>query len=405
MNVPQAQRREWLVLLVLSGIQFSQMVDFMVLMPLGTRLMREFGITPTQLGFFVSIYTVAASLSGFFSALVIDRFDRRTVLLALYGCFGATMAACALSPGYWTLLAARIAAGAFGGVVAANIFTIVTDLVPESRRGRAFGAVMSAFSLASILGVPISLALALHFTWRAPYVFLAALCASVLLAAWFLIPPVRAHLEAGHERNALAQIARVFGEPNHLRIFAFSSTLVFSGFLVFPFIAPYLVSNAGVSEADLPLVYLIAGVAALIAARLAGGWSDSLGRRRVFAGCAVATAVAALAMTTLPRSPLFVAVLVTMLMFAASSARMVPAMALITSAAEPRLRGSMMSFNASIQQLAAGGASFSASLIVGSSADGELTRYWIAGVVSAAGTLACIALARRVRPAEIPAPG
>jgi predicted MFS family arabinose efflux permease len=405
MNAPQAQRREWLVLLVLSGIQFSQMVDFMVLMPLGTQLMREFGITPTQLGFFVSIYTVAASLSGFFSALVIDRFDRRTAVLALYACFGATMAACALAPGYWTLLAARTAAGAFGGVVAANIFTIVTDLVPESRRGRAFGAVMSAFSLASILGVPISLALALHFTWRAPYVFLAGLCASVLLAAWFLIPPVRAHLGAGHERNAIAQIARVFGETNHLRIFAFSSTLVFSGFLVFPFIAPYLVTNAGVSEADLPLVYLIAGVAALITARLAGGWSDSLGRRRVFAGCAVATAIAALAMTTLPRSPLFVSVLVSMLMFAASSARMVPAMALITSAPEPRLRGSVMSFNASIQQLAAGAASFAASLIVGRSPDGELTRYWVAGVVSAAGTLACIALARRVRPAEIRPPG
>ena len=402
MNAPHAVRREWLVLLVLSGIQFSQMVDFMVLMPLGTQLMRDFGITPTQLGFFVSIYTIAAALSGFFSALVIDRFDRRKVVLVLYGCFAATMAACALAPGYAALLAARTAAGAFGGVVAANIFTIVADLVPESRRGRAFGVVMTAFSLASILGVPISLALALHFTWRAPYVFLAALCAGILIAAWFVIPPVRAHLAGGRERKALGQIRRVFGEPNHLRIFAFSSTLVFSGFLVFPFIAPYLVANAGVSESELPFVYLIAGIAALVTARLAGGWSDSIGRRTVFAACAVATAVAALAMTTLPRSPLPVAVLVSMLMFAASSARMVPAMALITSGAEPRLRGSVMSFNASIQQLAAGAASFVASVVVGRSAEGELTRYWMIGILSAAGTLACIALARRVRSAEVP---
>ncbi|HUL92569.1 MAG TPA: MFS transporter [Burkholderiales bacterium] len=400
MSAPQAGRREWPVLLVLSGIQFSQMVDFMVLMPLGTQLMRDFGITPTQLGFFVSIYTIAAALSGFFSALFIDRFDRRTVVLVLYGCFAATMAACALAPGYAALLAARTAAGAFGGVVAANIFTIVTDLVPESRRGRAFGVVMSAFSLASILGVPISLALALHFTWRAPYVFLAALCAGVLVAAWFVIPPVRAHLAGGRERNPLAQIRRVFGEPNHLRIFAFSSTLVFSGFLVFPFIAPYLVANAGVSESELPFVYLIAGIAALVTARLAGGWSDSVGRRTVFAACAVGTAVAALSITTLPRSPLFVSVLVSMLMFAASSARMVPAVALITAGAESRLRGSVMSFNASIQQLAAGAASFVSSLVVGRSAEGELTRYWMIGILSAAGTLACIALSRRVRAAE-----
>ena len=287
--------REWLLLLVLSGIQFSQMVDFMVLMPLGTQLMRSFDITPTQLGFFVSIYAVAASLSGFFSALVIDRFDRKTAMLALYACFAATMAACALAPGYATLLAARTAAGAFGGVVAANIFTIVADVVPENRRGRAFGAVMSAFSLASIAGVPISLYLALHFTWRAPYVFLAALCSAILLAAWFAIPPVRAHLTAGGERNALARIRAVFGETNHLRIFAFSALLVFSGFLVFPFIAPYLVTNVGVSEAQLPLVYLVAGIAALLTARLVGGWSDSVGRRAVFAVAAVATGVAAIA--------------------------------------------------------------------------------------------------------------
>lgn len=400
MDAHREVRREWLLLLVLSGIQFSQMVDFMVLMPLGTQLMREFDITPTQLGFFVSIYAVSASLSGFFSALVVDRFDRRTVLLALYGCFAATMAGCALAPGYAALLAARTAAGAFGGVVAANIFTIVADLVPEGRRGRAFGAVMSAFSMASILGVPISLYLALHFTWRAPYVFLAALCSGILLAAWFVIPPVRAHLGSGGGRRPLAQLRAVFGESNHLRIFAFSSTLVFSGFLVFPFIAPYLVTNVGVSEADLPLLYLIAGIAALMAARLVGGWSDTLGRREVFALSAASTAAAALAMTSLPRAPFFVAVLVSMLMFAASSARMVPAMALITSGAEARLRGSVMSFNASIQQLAAGAASFIASLIVGRSAAGELTRYWAIGILSAAGTLACIALARRVRSAE-----
>jgi predicted MFS family arabinose efflux permease len=392
--------REWLLLFVLSGIQFSQMVDFMVLMPLGTQLMREFDITPTQLGFFVSIYAVAASLSGFFSALVIDRFDRRTVMLALYACFAATMAACAAAPSYALLLAARTAAGAFGGVVAANIFTIVADVVPEGRRGRAFGAVMSAFSLASILGVPISLYLALHFTWRAPYVFLAALCSAILLAAWFVIPPVRAHLAADREHNALTQLRVVFGEANHLRIFAFSALLVFSGFLVFPFIAPYLVTNVGVSEANLPLVYLIAGAAALLTVRLAGGWSDSLGRRAVFAAAAVATAISALAMTSLPRSPLFLAMAVTMLLFAASSARMVPAMALITSGAAPRLRGSVMSFNASIQQLAAGAASFVASLVVGRSAEGDLTGYWMIGILSAAGTLVCIALARRVRSAE-----
>jgi predicted MFS family arabinose efflux permease len=400
MTVPRQERREWLVLLALSGVQFSQIVDFMVLMPLGTQLMRQFEITPTQLGFFVSIYTVTAGLSGFFSAFVVDRFDRKTVLLATFGCFAATMLACALAQSYPGLLAARAVAGAFGGVIAANIYTIVGDVVPEGRRGRAFGAVMSAFSLASIAGVPISLYLALHFTWRAPYLFLAGLCIAILLTSWFALPPVRAHIGAGREDGVVAQLRAVFGRPNHVRIFSFSALLIFSGFLLFPFIAPYLVANVGVSEAELPAVYLIAGLASLAAARFVGGLSDRVGRRRVFAAAAVSMALSALLMTSLPRSPLAVAVIVTMLMFSTSSARMVPAMALVTSGAEPQLRGSVMSFNSSIQQMAAGLASFVASVIIGRSAEGELTNYWAVGIVSAAGTLACIALARRIRSAE-----
>ena len=399
MTAPRQEPREWLVLLALAGIQFSQMVDFMVLMPLGTQLMRQFEITPTQLGFFVSIYTVSAGLSGLFSAFVVDRFDRKLVLLAAYTCFAATMLACALSPGYTALLAARAVAGAFGGVVAANVYTIVSDVVPEGRRGRAFGVVMSAFSLASILGVPISLYLALHFSWRAPYLFLAGLCTTILITAWFAIPPVRSHLSAAREHNIFRQLQSVFGQVNHLRIFSFSALLTFSGFLLFPFIAPYLVTNAGVSEADLPVVYFVAGLASLAAARLVGGLSDRLGRRRVFAATAVAMAVAALLITSLPHVPLAVAVFVAMLTFAASSARMVPAMALVTSGAEPRLRGSVMSFNSSIQQLSAGLASFVSSVIIGRSAGGELTHFWVVGILSAAGTIACIALARRVRSA------
>src|SRR5260221_3748758 len=315
--------------------------------------MCESGIAPTQLGCFVSIYAVAARLSGFCSAPLLDRFARRTAVLALYACVAATMAACAAAPSYALLLAARTAAGAFGGVVAANIFTIVADVVPEGRRGRAFGAVMSAFSLASILGVPISLYLALHFTWRAPYVFLAALCSAILLAAWFVIPPVRAHLAADRERNALTRLRVVFGEANHLRIFAFSALLVFSGFLVFPFIAPYLVTNVGVSEANLPLVYLVAGAAALLTVRLVGGGIDSLRKPAGFSAAAVAPGTPGPALTRPPASPLFLAVALPKLPVAAAPARMVPAMALITSGAAPRLRGRVMSFNASIQQLAA----------------------------------------------------
>lgn len=391
--------REWAILLVLSGVQISHILDFMILMPLGPQFMRMLAIGPTQFGFLVSVYTFSAAAVGFAAAFFIDRFDRKKSLLILYACFGATTLLAASSDSYAMLLLARALAGAFGGVLSAIVFAIVGDLIPEGRRGAALGVVMSAFSIAATVGVPISLYLATQFTWRAPYFFLAGLCLAIWSGALWLLPPMRGHLRAARERHPLAQALAVFREPNLRRAFLFSAMLFLSGFAVIPFISPFMVANVGVTETQLPLLYLVGGILTLITVRLVGRLTDLHGKQRMFTLVACVSALAILTLTHLPRVPIYAAIAASAFMMCMMSGRFVPAMALMTSSVAPRLRGSFMSFNSSIQQFASGSASFGASLLIGSNAAGELTNYGTVGILAAVATLASIWLARRIRAA------
>lgn len=391
--------REWAVLLVLAGVQISHILDFMILMPLGPQFMRLFAIGPTKFGFLVSVYTFTAAVVGFAAAFFIDRYDRKKTLLVLYACFGATTLLAASSDSYATLLLARALAGAFGGVLSAIVFAIVGDLIPEARRGSALGVVMSSFSIAATVGVPISLSLATQFTWRAPYYFLAGLCLCIWGGVFWLLPQMRGHLRAARARHPLAQALEVFREPNNRRAFLFSGMLFFSGFAVIPFISPYMVANVGVTEAQLPLLYLVGGTLTLLVVRQVGRLTDLHGKQRMYLLVACGSALAMVNLTHLPRVPIYFAVAASAFMMCMTSGRFVPAMALMTSSVAPRLRGSFMSFNSSIQQFASGAASFGASLIIGRNAAGELTHYGTVGILAALATLASIYLARRIRAA------
>lgn len=391
--------RDWAILLVLAGVQISHILDFMILMPLGPQFMRMFVIGPTKFGFLVSVYTFSAAAVGFAAAFFIDRFDRKKALLVLYACFGATTLLAASADSYGTLLAARALAGAFGGMLSAVVFAIVGDVIPEGRRGAALGVVMSSFSIAATAGVPISLYLANHFTWRAPYFFLAGLCLVVWGGALWLLPRMRGHVRDARARHPLAQALEVFREPDHRKAFLFSGILFFSGFAVIPFISPYMVANVGVTEAQLPLLYLVGGLLTLTVVRLVGRLTDLHGKQRMFMLVACGSALAILNLTHLPRVPFYAAVASSAFLMCMMSGRFVPAMVLITASVTPRLRGSFMSFNSAIQQFASGSASFCASLLIGRNAAGELTHYGTVGIVAVAATLASIYLARRIRAA------
>jgi predicted MFS family arabinose efflux permease len=388
--------RELQLLLTLAAVQFTHIVDFMIIMPLGPQFMRLFAIGPQQFGLMVSAYTFAAALSGFVAAFWIDRVDRRRALLGLYAGFIVATALCGIAPDYPSLLAARVVAGAFGGVLGGLTFAIVADLVPYVRRATATAIVAAAFSLAAIAGLPLSLWIAAHFSWRTPFLALAGFSTLVGLAAMRLLPPLSDHV-AAVRRTPVAQLRAVFGVPNHRRAFAFMIVLMCSVFTVIPFIAAYNVANVGVAEVDLAVIYFAGGAASLVTAQVIGRLADRFGKRRVFTIVAAVSTVPILVITHLPPLALPWVIALSVLFFVFVPGRFGPATALVTGSVEPGVRGSFMSFNASLQQLAAGFASLAAGLIVGRAPDGTLTHFGAVGWLSVGCTLMSLWLVRRIR--------
>ena len=270
-QIPAGERT---LVLVLAAIQFTHIMDFMIMMPLGPQLMRVMLISPQQFGILVSAYTLTAAVAALAVAFYTDRFDRRQTLLFLYAGFVISTLLCGIAPGYNELLTARAVAGAFGGVAGATVHSIIGDAIPENRRGAATGMIMSAFALSSIIGVPIGLVLAAHFSWRAPFLLLVAVSVLVFLLTWRILPPMRSHIVAGEAHRPLEQMRSVLGTANHLRAFVFMFALMFAGFSVIPFISPYMVANVGLKETDLPYLYLFGGLATVFSSRYIGNLAD-----------------------------------------------------------------------------------------------------------------------------------
>jgi DHA1 family inner membrane transport protein len=373
--------RELTTLLVLCAVQFTHILDFMIMMPLGGQLMRGFNISPAQFTYLVASYGLAAAVSGFAGGFFLDRFDRKRALIVLYGGFGLATLACALAPTHHTLLAARLAAGAFGGLAGSMVTAMVGDVIPPARRGRAMSFVMAAFPLASVLGVPAGLVLAGKFGWHAAFYLLAGCAAANLLLASLALPHIRT---AVVDHQPVRQMKEILSHAVHLRAFSVGAVLVMSGGLIIPFLAPSFVANVGLNESiQLPIAYAVGGIATAFSTPLIGWLSDHMDRLRLLAimsGCAV---VVVFFITRLGISSMLKASLMMALFMVTMSGRFAPAMAMITNAVEARYRGGFMSVNAALQQAASGLSSMLAGLFVTRDVSGHLVGMPVLGYVSA----------------------
>jgi predicted MFS family arabinose efflux permease len=388
-------RQEWVLLLVLAAVQFTHSMDFMVMMPLGPQCREQLGINPQQFALVVAAYGFSAAVAGLLAAGCIDRFDRKTTLLWLYTGLTAGTLVCALAPDYGWLMLGRCVAGAFGGIGAAVILVIIGDAFPEMRRGRATGVVMTAFSLASIGGLPAGILLGNRVGVGAPFGVLTVFSLVILAVAYRVLPPLRGHLthQAGPGTPAWAVVTR----PAHLRAYLFTLLLVMGSFTLAPHFSDYLVHNVGRAKDDLAFVYLCGGALTFITLPLVGRLADRLGKRVVFRVMAACTMALLLVISNLPVAPLVAVLVVTTLYWVATSGRWVPAMAMITSSVVPQYRGSFMSVNASVQQMACGLASVVAGAVVREGEGGQLTGYALAGLIAAGSTAVSMVIAGRLQ--------
>jgi DHA1 family inner membrane transport protein len=396
---PAITRSEWGLILVLVAIQFTHMVDFVIIMPLGGWLMLELGLSESQFGHIVSAYAWAAGIASLLASFVMDRFDRKSVLLTMYAGFAFSTLFCGLAEDYGWLLVSRTLAGGFGGTAAVALTSIIGDVFPPEKRGRASGAVMSSFAVASIAGLPAGLMLAEWLGRGAPFVVLAAVSGCVWLTVWFKLPPIRGHLTA-HRPDRWNEFVDVISNRHYLGAFVFSFFLVLGTFTVGSFVGPYVSVINGWSKQQLAQIYFVAGLCTLGGMTIVGRLADRMPRLPLFRVLGFAALVMALVVTNLPPGPLWLAALAISGFMVSAAGRMVPVQALLLGVPRPENRGAFMSVNTAVQHTATG----LAPLITGSLVtihDGTMTGFPNAGLFAAATAAISLVLASLLRHSPI----
>ncbi len=394
-------RSEKLILFVLACLNFTHIMDAMIMMPMGPQLMRAFAISPRQFSFLVSAYSLSAGISGFTVAFFVDRFPRRQVVLTGYTGFVLGTLACGLAPTYGWLAVARIMAGLFGGVLGAQVLSIVGDTFGYDRRARAMSVVMTAFSVASVVGVPLGLYLATRLSWHAPFLFVGGLGVGVLGLIIRFIPRMDGHLQRAEPGfHPFLVLTNILKTPNQLRALWLTSTIMLGHFSVIPFMTPYFVANVGFGEDKLYLIYAIGGALTIFTAPLVGKLADQRGKYPVFVGFALLSMIPVYLITTMPPSPLPYVLSITGLFFIFASGRLIPTQAMSSSGVLPPQRGGFMSINSSVQLLAQAMATYGAGLVIQKGPGGQLLHYNYVGYVAIVMLLSAVFIARTVKPVD-----
>ena len=386
------------ILLTLAAVQFTHILDYMIMMPLGAGLMEVFKLNPSQFSQLVAAYGGAAAVAGLLGGFFLDRIDRKRALLWLYAGFIASTFACAIAPSHHALLAARVSAGVFGGLAGSVVVAMVADVVPPERRGRGMSFVMSAFPLASVAGVPLGIALSNRFEWHAPFYLIVGLGLLILGGIARFLPHRPPSPEAAR-LSLVAQMRELLSEPIHWRGFAVTAALVAAGGCIIPFMAPSLVANAGVTNELLPLVYFCGGAATFVSTPFIGRLTDRHDKFLVLAALTAPAILSALIVTHLGPAPLPLVLLATTLFFVGMSGRFGPASTLVANAVEPRFRGGFMSLNSAVQQGSSAIANLVGGALITRDAAGHLVGYGRVGWLATGAFLITVVLAHRLRAA------
>lgn len=391
-------KNERVILFLLAALNFTQLLDFIVMMPLSNYLLPYFQITAFQFSLLVASYSVSAFFSGLIVAMFVDKFDRKKSLLFAYIGFLAGTLACGFSYTYEFLLASRILAGLFGGVIGAQILSIVADLFSYERRGRAMGVVVSAFAAATIFGIPISLYLTniFRFNWHVPFIMIGAMGIFIIPFVIRHIPKMVGHINSERTSSAFSSLIMVWRIPQQRSALIFSCLLMIGHFLIIPFINPYVEFNKGFSKRLIPMIYLFGGIASMIAAFILGRFSDKAGKLPVFQWSVFLSLFMVLIVTSLPNVHFFIVILLFAVWFILATSRALMAQAMVSEVVSSEHRGSFMSINGSIQQLGSGIAALLAGAIVITKRSGQVLNYKYVGYLSIIVLIATMILAQVV---------
>lgn len=394
--------KERIILILLAALNFTHILDFMIMMPLGSYLMPYFGVSGQKFSVIVAAYSVSACIASLVASFFVDGFDRKKVLLFGYiGFLGGTIL-CGFAPSANLLLAARIVAGLFGGLIGAQVMSIVADTFPYERRGQAMGYLMTAFSLASVIGVPLGLTLANVISWHAPFLLVGFLGIAVVPLLIRYIPSMTKHLHAaeateGEKLPRVQNFLSIFRNKKQVLALTLAGSLMLGHFLIIPFINPFMEFNVGFSKGQTKFIYMVGGLVTLISAPLAGKLADKVGKLKVYVWAAILSLPPIFLITNMPSIPFYYVLIVTGFWFMVANARGVTASAMVSGVVAPEHRGSFMSINSAIQQMCTGIAALIAGfIVVTDKTTQKITHYPWVGYLSLAVILICIFLGKRL---------
>lgn len=352
------------VIVILALTQFTVVLDFMVMSPMGDMLMKSMDLTTKQFGFAVAAYAFSAGVSGLLTAGFADRFDRKRLLLFFYVGFILGTLFCSLTTSYVMLISARIVTGLFGGVIGSISMAIVADLFPIQKRGRVMGFMQMGFGASQVLGIPISLYLANAWGWQSPFLMIVIMAVVIWATILFRLKPITEHLRAKVERNALVHLWNTL-KQRHYRIgFLSTALLSIGGFMMMPWGSAFSINNLHVTTQQLPLLFMVGGVSSLVLMPLIGKFSDKIDKFKLFTISSIWMMMIVVIYTNLTPVPLWVVMIFNVAMMIGILSRMVPSMALTSALPQMQDRGAFMSINSSLQQVAGGIASSVGGLIV-----------------------------------------
>lgn len=384
---------------MLAALNFTHILDFMIMMPLSNYLMPYFSISPHQFSLLVGAYSLSAVFSGILLSSMVDKHDRKKVLLIVYSGFLVGTLACGFANSYRLLMVARLTAGFFGGIIGGQVFSIISDTFSYERRGMAVGSVMAAFAIASIVGVPVSLYLTnlFHFNWHVPFLLVGGLAFLLIPLIIMILPSLKDHINDKDDAKYRFQaLIKVIQNPSQGMALIFTMLMMMGHFLIIPFINPYLEFNKGYTKEQIPMIYLVGGIASLLSAIYLGRVSDNLGKYKVFTFSVLSSLIMVLGITNMPVFPFYLVLVFFAIWFIFATGRGVTAQAMVTNVVEKDQQGSFMVLNSSMQHAGTFLASIISGYVVIETKTGRIDRYEWVGYLSIVVLLACFLLARRL---------
>ena len=392
------KRKEIALLLILALVQFTNIVDFMIIMPLGPVLRDLWKISSSEFSRLVSFFSIGAFISAMACIAFVDRFDRKKVLLIVYAGFTTGTFLCGLSESYYQLLGARFLTGLFGGIGGSVILSMVGDYIPQERRGQAMGILMTGFALASVVGVPGGLWLAGHYQWHTPFIILASLCTVVFALSFFIVPTFTNHLKNGViKHTAFVILKNVFSDVNKRWALLLSSLLLMSHFCIIPFLSDFFMNNLKLNyKTDIPLVYICGGLFTVFVSPFVGKLSDKYGRLKIFTVLTFLAMIPLISIPNISTANIWIILPITCTLFIFSGTRMIVVSAQVTSTASPQERGSFMIVNSSISQLATAIISIIGGAIITNDEVKRVINYPILGFIGVVFALLALLVFRKV---------